>query len=64
MPHVTGEITLGNIATVVTLISLAIGLGRRLGSFESTVTSHAEKITGLTTRLETLDKRLFDMVSK
>lgn len=64
MPHISGEITIGNIATVVTLISLAIGLGRRLGSFETTVNNHADKITGLSARMETIDKRLYDLVSK
>lgn len=62
--HYTGEITLGNIATVVTLITLAIGVGRRLGSFEATISSHADRLAGVSARLDKYEQRLFDLAGK
>jgi hypothetical protein len=35
MPVITGEITLGTLLTIVTLVSIAVGIGIRFGRIES-----------------------------
>lgn len=46
MPHiaVTGEVTLGNLLIVVSLIGIAISFGVRLGSFQASLESHSKTI--------------------
>ncbi len=51
--HVTGEITLGTLLTIATLIGIAISFGRRFGSLEAQLASHG---TNLVKHAERMDR--------
>ncbi len=50
--HVTGEITLGTILTIVTLISIAIAFGRRFGNFETQLAAHGVNLVKHSERMD------------
>jgi hypothetical protein len=59
----SGDITLGSILTIVTLVSIAITLGRRLGSFETTLKQHADTMVQHSARLTNQESRVIDLVA-
>lgn len=61
--QVTGDISLGNIAIIVTLIGIAIRVGMRLGSVETVAKAQAALIEGHTTRLDRYEERLVSIVA-
>ncbi len=61
--HVTGDLSLGSILTIVTLISIAVTLGRRLGNFEGMLRHHADTITEHSVRLSKQEERVIDLVA-
>lgn len=60
--HFTTEITLGNLAIVITLISIAIGIGNRLGTLSQTVLQHATVLTQHANRMDKYEERLIGLV--
>ena len=60
----TGEITLGNIAIVVTLITIAIGIGRRFGGMEQLLKGHALTLSDHAKRLDNYEGRLVEVVGQ
>lgn len=58
MVHFTSEITLGNLAIVVTLIGIAIQIGQRLGTLSSTVLQHADMLNQHAKRIDKYEDRL------
>lgn len=60
--HLTSEISLGNIAIVVTLIGIAIRFGAKLGSIETTLKTHAETLTMHSSRLDAHETRFMRFV--
>lgn len=56
--HFTAEVTLGNLAIVVTLIGIAIKIGQRLGALDSTVGQHAGVLNQHTARMDKHEERL------
>jgi len=62
--HLTGELSLGNILTVATLIGIAIGVGRRFGGFESLMSEHAKTLAVHAERLDRYEARMVDIVEK
>lgn len=61
--QLTGDISLGNIAIIVTLIGIAIRVGMRLGSVEAIAKAQAALIEGHTKRLDRYEERLVSIVS-
>lgn len=61
--HITGEISLGNVAIMVTLIGIAVRVGMRLGSVETVAKAQAALIESHTTRLDRYEERLVSIVS-
>lgn len=59
----TGDISLGNIAIVITLIGIAIRIGMRLGSVESVAKAQAALIEGHSMRLDRYEERLVSIVA-
>jgi len=62
--HFTGELTLGSVLTIVTLVGIAIGLGRRIGGFESLMAEHAKTLDKHAERLDRYEGRIVDIVEK
>lgn len=62
--HFTGELSLGSILTVATLIGIAVGLGRRIGGFESLMSEHAKTLDRHAERLDRYEGRIVDIVEK
>lgn len=62
--HFTGELTLGNLAIVVTLIGVAISIGRRIGAAETTLHDHAAALTQHSHRLDLYEGRLVDVIGQ
>lgn len=61
----TGEITLGTIMTVITLIGIAVSIGIRFGRVETKQDAHAKAVEGLAAALVAHDSRddaRFDVV--
>jgi hypothetical protein len=56
--HFTTEITLGNLAIVVTLIGIAIKIGQRLGALSTTVLQHATVLDRHAVRMDKHEERL------
>lgn len=59
----TGEIMLGNIAIIVTLVGIAIGFGQQLGSFRTTLLVHANSIDKHTLRLDRHDDKILELIT-
>lgn len=59
--HFTGEITLGNIVIVVTLIGIAIRFGIRVGIMETTLKMHADTMVQHSIRLDKYEGRLVEI---
>lgn len=60
--HFSTEITLGNLAIVVTLIGIAIRVGWRIGGLEQVVKMHGENLMSHTSRLDLYEGRLVEIV--
>ena len=60
--HWTGEITLGNLAIVATLIGMAIGIGIRLGAITQLLADHSQRLMDHSTRLDRYEARLVTIV--
>ena len=60
--HFTGNISLGNVLVVVTLVGTAVQFGMRLGTLETTLRQHADALMDHANRLEQHDSRLLDAV--
>ncbi len=54
--------TLGTILTIITMISIAVGLGIRLGSIQQIVAQHARILDNHSSRLDRYEARLVDIV--
>jgi hypothetical protein len=54
--HFTGEITLGNLLTIITLVGIAVRFGFLAGYLQTTVSQH-------TARLDKYETSLLDVVS-
>jgi len=66
MPEFTGEVTLGNILTLVTLVGIAVSIGMKFGRIEAKQDAHAALVTSLAAAAvthETTDIKRFDAVS-
>lgn len=61
--HFTGEITLGNLAIIITLIGIAIRFGVRLGSFQTTLAAHATALEGHSLRLDRHETQIIRLIS-
>lgn len=61
--HLTGDVSLGTILTIVTLIAIAVNLGRRIGAFEGTLKYHATTMSEHSTRLTMQETRIIDLVA-
>lgn len=59
--HFTGEITLGNIAIVITLITIAINLGVKFGTVSTLVQGHTDTLKGHAERLDRYERTLIDV---
>lgn len=62
--HITGEVSLGTILTIVTLIGIAIRFGYRLGHFETTLNSHASRMTNHAERMDRYEARYMEIASQ
>lgn len=62
--HLTGEITLGNLAIVVTLLGIAIRFGSKLGSFETTLKAHSLTLVQHAEKLEKHEDRFMGFVAQ
>lgn len=60
----TGDISLGNLAIIVTLIGIAIRVGVRFGSVQTTLTNQAILIESHAQRLDKYEQRLTDIVGQ
>jgi hypothetical protein len=58
----TTEITLGNIAIVVTLITIAISIGQKIGTLSTTVVQHAAVLDRHAMRMDKYEERLIVIV--
>jgi hypothetical protein len=58
-----GQVTLGDILTICTLVGIAVAFGQRLGRFEQILHDHAKKLTEHGERLDRYESRLVDIVS-
>ena len=56
MPDFTGEITLGNILTLVTLIGIAVSIGMKFGRIEAKQDAHAALVASLAASVVTHEK--------
>jgi hypothetical protein len=61
--HLTGEVTLGNIAIVVTLLGIAIKFGVQLGGFQTTLREHAKALEAHSIRLDHHETRILDLIA-
>ena len=65
--HWNGEVTLGNLLTIITLISLAIaawyGLKARILVFQEMLRTHSQTLMDHAKRLDTYESRILDLVS-
>lgn len=61
--YLTGEVTLGNIAIVCTLVGIAIGFGIRLGRFERTLFDHSEALRKHGERLDRHEEKILDLIA-
>ena len=60
--HVTGDISLGAISVIVTLLGIAIAFGMRVGRVEATLMTHAQHLVSHGLRLDGYEARLIDVV--
>ena len=49
--HFTGDVSLGTILTIATLVGIALRLGYRLGNFEHTLSTQSKTMTAHADRL-------------
>ncbi len=61
--HITGDINLGSILTIVTLIGIAIAMGSQLGKFELTLKHHADTMSDHAARLVSQETRIGELVA-
>lgn len=61
--HISGDINLGSILTIITLIGIAISMGSKLGRFEETLKHHAATMADHAARLTSQESRMGDLVS-
>ena len=61
--HISGDINLGSILTIITLIGIAISMGSKLGRFEETLKHHAETMSDHAARLASQESRMGDLVA-
>jgi hypothetical protein len=59
----TGDISLGNIAIIITLIGIAIRVGVQVGNVQAVAKAQAAIIEGHAQRLDRYESRLVDIVS-
>lgn len=59
----TGDISLGSVAIIVTLIGIAIRIGMQVGAVQEVAKAQATIIEGHTKRLDRYESRLVDIVS-
>lgn len=59
--HFSAEVTLGNLAIVVTLIGIAVRFGFRVGMMENRLNEHAKTMIRHTERLDKYEERLVDI---
>ena len=67
MPDFTGEVTLGSILTIVTLIGVAVRIGMKFGRIEARQDEHTAVVTSLAASAaahETQDNKRFDTVTE
>lgn len=60
--HITNEVSLGTILTIVTLIGIAVRFGYRIGNFETTLKSHAEILSTHSKRMGDYEGRIIDVI--
>ena len=60
--HITGDVSLGTILTICTLVGIAIRFGYRFGKFETTLSEQAKTITDHASRLEVYEGRIVGFV--
>lgn len=56
--HFSGDFTLGNLLTIVTLVGIAVTFGRKLGAFEVTLKSHADALLETAHKLAEHDAKI------
>lgn len=61
--HVTGDISLGSIAIIVTLIGVTIRIGMQIGNIQAVASSHETAIARHAARLDLYEGRLVSVVS-
>lgn len=61
--HFTGDVSLGTILTIVTLIAIAIRFGYRFGKFETTLENHTQSIESHAERLSTYESQIVNFVA-
>lgn len=61
--HLTGDISLGSIAIIVTLIGITIRIGMQIGNVQAVARAHSESIERHTQRLDLYEGRLVSVVS-
>lgn len=62
--HFTGEITLGSIGIIVTLISLAMTIGAKLGDVQAVVKNHGADLLRHAARLDRYESQLVENISQ
>jgi len=62
--HITGEVTLGTILTIATLIGIAITFGRRMGTFETQLQTHSTNIQGHAARMDRYEARYVEIAGQ
>lgn len=58
----TGDVSLGTLLTILTLLGIALRFGYRLGHFETTLKDHADRLSGHAARLSTYEEQIVNFV--
>jgi hypothetical protein len=64
IPHFNGEITLGNLAIVVTLVGIAISIGTKIGVVQTLVDGHKSILETHSKRLDRYEQALQEVVGQ
>lgn len=62
--HFTGDVSLGTILTIATLLGIALRVGYRLGNFETTLTQHQTSLTSHETKLTSYEAQILGFVGQ
>jgi hypothetical protein len=55
--HITGEVSLGTILTIATLLGIAIRFGFRFGHFDTTLRAHTDNLARHAARMDRYEER-------